>query len=230
WSRMSATICRRPRLRSPTARGSSAPCPTSTAWTASSRPGYARATEAREIALESRATFRYTTLVPAIAPSILSADFGRLADEVRAAAAAGADWLHVDVMDGHFVPPITVGPAVVEALRRATTLPLDVHLMIQHPERHVSEFVRAGATGVTVHVEAETDVPATLAAIRAAGARPGLALNPPPPRSARCAAARADVRPGGRAARPRFRPAPGSGHTPRLSRRGPWKRASARPR
>ena len=138
-------------------------------------------TEAREIALESRATFRYTTLVPAIAPSILSADFGRLADEVRAAAAAGADWLHVDVMDGHFVPPITVGPAVVEALRRATTLPLDVHLMIQHPERHVSEFVRAGATGVTVHVEAETDVPATLAAIRAAGARPGLALNPPTP-------------------------------------------------
>src|SRR5206468_1416599 len=82
---------------------------------------------------------------------------------------AGADWLHVDVMDGHFVPPITVGPAVVEALRRATTLPLDVHLMIQHPERHVSEFVRAGATGVTVHVEAETDVPATLAAIRVDG-------------------------------------------------------------
>jgi len=119
--------------------------------------------------------------VPTIAPSILSADFGRLADEARAAAAAGADWLHVDVMDGHFVPPITVGPAVVEALRRATTLPLDVHLMIQHPERHVSEFVRAGATGVTVHVEAETDVAATLAAIRAAGARPGLALNPPTP-------------------------------------------------
>ena len=119
--------------------------------------------------------------MPTIAPSILSADFGRLADEARAAAAAGADWLHVDVMDGHFVPPITVGPAVVEALRRATTLPLDVHLMIQHPERHVSEFVRAGATGVTVHVEAETDVAATLAAIRAAGARPGLALNPPTP-------------------------------------------------
>src|SRR5439155_1275303 len=133
------------------------------------------------IALESARAFRYTTDVPTIAPSILSADFGRLADEARAVAAAGADWLHVDVMDGQFVPPITIGPAVVHALRRATTLPLDVHLMIQHPERHVSEFVRAGAAGITIHVEAETDVAATLAAIRAAGARPGLALNPPTP-------------------------------------------------
>ena len=79
-----------------------------------------------------------------IAASILSADFGRLADEVRAVAAAGADWIHVDVMDGSFVPPITIGPRVVEALRRATALPLDVHLMIQHPERQVAEFVRAG--------------------------------------------------------------------------------------
>ena len=119
--------------------------------------------------------------MPTIAPSILSADFGRLADEARAAAAGGADWLHVDVMDGHFVPPITIGPAVVRALRRATTLPLDVHLMIQHPERQVPEFVRAGATGITIHVEADTDVAATLAAIRAAGAHPGLALNPPTP-------------------------------------------------
>jgi len=117
--------------------------------------------------------------VPTIAPSVLSADFGRLADEVRAVTAAGADWIHVDVMDGHFVPPITIGPVVVGAIRAATSLPLDVHLMIEHPERLVGEFVRAGAMGVTVHVEACEDVPAVLAAIRAAGARPGLALNPP---------------------------------------------------
>jgi ribulose-phosphate 3-epimerase len=119
--------------------------------------------------------------VPSIAPSILSADFGRLADEVRAVTAAGADLVHVDVMDGHFVPPITIGPLVVEAIRRATHLPLDVHLMIEGPERHVADFVRAGADWLTVHVEAETDVAAVLAAIRSAGARPGLALNPPTP-------------------------------------------------
>src|SRR5262245_2281376 len=118
---------------------------------------------------------------PSIAPSILSADFGRLADEVRAVTVAGADLIHVDVMDGHFVPPITIGPLVVEAIRRATDLPLDVHLMIQSPERHVTDFIRAGADWLTVHVEAETDVGATLAAIRTAGARPGLALNPPTP-------------------------------------------------
>jgi ribulose-phosphate 3-epimerase len=94
---------------------------------------------------------------------------------------AGADWIHVDVMDGHFVPPITIGPLVVEAIRRATTLPLDVHLMIETPERQVAEFVRAGANGVTIHVEAASDVPAVLGAIRDAGARPGLALNPPTP-------------------------------------------------
>jgi len=119
--------------------------------------------------------------VTVIAPSILSADFGRLAEEVRAVTAAGADWIHVDVMDGRFVPPITIGPLVVAAIRRATHLPLDVHLMIETPEKQVAEFVRAGADGVTVHVEASTDVAATLAAIRTAGARPGLALNPPTP-------------------------------------------------
>jgi len=119
--------------------------------------------------------------MPIVAPSILSADFGRLADEVRAVTDAGADWIHVDVMDGHFVPPITIGPLVVEAIRRATHLPLDVHLMIERPERHVAEFVRAGANGVTIHVEAADDVPEVLAAIRDAGARPGLALNPPTP-------------------------------------------------
>src|SRR5207245_450432 len=83
------------------------------------------------------------------------------------------DWIHVDVMDGRFVPPITIGPLVVAAIRRATHLPLDVHLMIETPEKQVAEFVRAGADGVTVHVEASTDVAATLAAIRTAGARPG---------------------------------------------------------
>jgi ribulose-phosphate 3-epimerase len=119
--------------------------------------------------------------MPIVAPSILSADFGRLAEEVRAVSDAGADWIHVDVMDGHFVPPITIGPLVVEAIRRATTLPLDVHLMIETPERQVAEFVRAGANGVTIHVEAAWDVPAVLGAIRDAGARPGLALNPPTP-------------------------------------------------
>src|SRR5947208_13556436 len=127
--------------------------------------------------IRPRASARPNGLVR-IAPSILSADFGRLADEVRAVTAAGADWIHVDVMDGHFVPPITIGPVVVEAVRRATHLPLDVHLMIEAPGRQVLEFVRAGATGITVHVEASDDVAAVLAAIRAAGARPGLALNP----------------------------------------------------
>jgi ribulose-phosphate 3-epimerase len=119
--------------------------------------------------------------MPIVAPSILSADFGRLADEVRAVTNAGADWIHVVVMDGHFVPPITIGPLVVGAIRRATHLPLDVHLMIERPERQVAEFVRAGANGVTIHVEAADDVPTVLAAIRDAGARPGLALNPPTP-------------------------------------------------
>jgi ribulose-phosphate 3-epimerase len=119
--------------------------------------------------------------VALVAPSILSADFGRLAAEVEAVTVAGADWIHVDVMDGRFVPPITIGPLVVRALRRATRLPLDVHLMIQRPENQVPEFVRAGADGITVHVEAETDLPAVLAAIRQAGKRVGLALNPPTP-------------------------------------------------
>jgi ribulose-phosphate 3-epimerase len=119
--------------------------------------------------------------MPIVAPSILSADFGRLAEEVRAVTDAGADWIHVDVMDGHFVPPITIGPLVVAAIRRATTLPLDVHLMIETPERQVAEFVRAGANGITIHVEAASDVPAVLSVIRDAGARPGLALNPPTP-------------------------------------------------
>jgi ribulose-phosphate 3-epimerase len=116
-----------------------------------------------------------------VAPSILSADFGHLAREVEAVSAAGADWIHVDVMDGHFVPPLTIGPLVVRAIRRATSLPLDVHLMIEHPERLVAEFADAGAASLTVHVEACPDVPFVLEAIRAAGARTGLALNPGTP-------------------------------------------------
>lgn len=120
-------------------------------------------------------------MAPIIAPSILSADFGRLAEEVAAVTAAGADWIHVDVMDGHFVPPITIGPLVVAAVRRATALPLDVHLMIEHPERHIEEFVRAGADRITVHVEACAEPVPVLEAIRRAGARPGLSLNPPTP-------------------------------------------------
>ena len=120
-------------------------------------------------------------MVPTIAPSILSADFGRIADEVKAVTDAGADWIHVDVMDGHFVPPITIGAPVVDAIRKATALPLDVHLMIEHPERHVDDFVNAGANRITVHVEACGDTAGVLAMLRAKGAAPGLALNPPTP-------------------------------------------------
>jgi ribulose-phosphate 3-epimerase len=119
--------------------------------------------------------------LPLVAPSILTADLGRVAVEVRAATAAGGDWLHVDVMDGHFVPPITIGPLVVEALRPATTIPLDVHLMIESPERQIESFARAGADGLTVHVETCRDPRDVLRRIREAGLRAGLALNPPTP-------------------------------------------------
>jgi len=123
----------------------------------------------------------YCWIVPTIAPSILSADFGRLAEEVRAVEEAGADWIHVDVMDGHFVPPITIGPLVVEALRATTTLPLDVHLMIERPDRLVPAFADAGADRITVHVEACEDPMAIARLIRDAGVKPGLSLNPPTP-------------------------------------------------
>jgi ribulose-phosphate 3-epimerase len=116
-----------------------------------------------------------------IAPSILSADFGHLADEIAAVEAAGADWIHVDVMDGRFVPNITIGPLVVEAARRATSLPLDVHLMIEEPERYVGDFVKAGAATVGVHVEACPHLHRTLAQIREAGARASVVLNPATP-------------------------------------------------
>ncbi|AKT36454.1 ribulose-phosphate 3-epimerase [Chondromyces crocatus] len=113
-----------------------------------------------------------------IAPSILSADFGRLAEEVRAVEAAGADWIHVDVMDGRFVPNITLGPVIVRAVRAATRLPVDVHLMIVEPERYVADFADAGADRITVHVEASTHLHRTVQQIRAAGALPGVTLNP----------------------------------------------------
>ncbi|MBI5069490.1 MAG: ribulose-phosphate 3-epimerase [Deltaproteobacteria bacterium] len=113
-----------------------------------------------------------------IAPSLLSCDFGRLAEEVRAAEAAGADWIHVDVMDGRFVPNITIGPLVVEAVRKVTRLPVDAHLMIVEPERYVEAFARAGADVISVHAEASPHLHRTLQAIRAAGAKPAVALNP----------------------------------------------------
>ena len=116
-----------------------------------------------------------------IAPSILSADFGHLADEIAAVEAAGADWIHVDVMDGRFVPNITLGPLVVEAARRATALPLDVHLMIEEPERYVGAFVKAGAGTVGVHVETCPHLHRTVAQIRETGARACVVLNPATP-------------------------------------------------
>lgn len=116
-----------------------------------------------------------------IAPSILSADFGRLAEEVRAIEAAGADWVHVDVMDGRFVPNITIGPLITRAVREATKLPVDVHLMIVEPEKYVEAFVDAGADVVSVHVEASRHLARTLAQVRAAGAKAGVVLNPHTP-------------------------------------------------
>lgn len=116
-----------------------------------------------------------------IAPSLLSADFARLAEEVAAVKAAGADWLHVDVMDGHFVPNITIGPLVVKALRKVTDLTLDVHLMIENPDQYIQDFADAGADIITVHAEACTHLHRTLGAIRATGKRAGVALNPHTP-------------------------------------------------
>jgi ribulose-phosphate 3-epimerase len=113
-----------------------------------------------------------------VAPSILSANFGRLAEEVRAVTEAGADWIHVDVMDGRFVPNITIGPVVVDAVRRATSLPVDVHLMIVEPERYVDAFRGAGADRISVHVEASPHLHRTLQQIRSSGAKAGVVLNP----------------------------------------------------
>lgn len=116
-----------------------------------------------------------------IAPSILSADFTRLGEQIAACEAAGADYIHIDVMDGHFVPNLTMGPVVVEAARRATRLPLDVHLMIAAPERFLADFARAGADILTVHAEACPHLHRTLQQIRELGKRAGVAVNPGTP-------------------------------------------------
>jgi ribulose-phosphate 3-epimerase len=116
-----------------------------------------------------------------LAPSILSADFGRLAEEIAAAERGGAGLVHVDVMDGHFVPNLTVGPPVVKAVRRATKLPIDVHLMIENADRYVDGFADAGADWISLHVEALPHLQRTVAHLRARGVRPGVALNPSTP-------------------------------------------------
>ena len=116
-----------------------------------------------------------------IAPSILAADFTRLGEEIAQAESGGADWIHIDVMDGHFVPNITIGPLVVEAVRRVTNLPLDVHLMIEEPERYLSAFAKAGADHLTVHVETCPHLYRTLEQIRELGLKPGVALDPATP-------------------------------------------------
>ena len=116
-----------------------------------------------------------------LSPSILSADFARLGEEIAAVEAAGADWIHIDVMDGHFVPNITMGPFVVATCRRITKLPLDVHLMIEEPERYLEAFAQAGASGLTVHVETCPDIVRTLKQIKLLGCRAGAVLNPETP-------------------------------------------------
>ena len=116
-----------------------------------------------------------------IAPSILSADFARLGDEIHAVEAAGADWIHVDVMDGHFVPNITIGPLIVDALRPVTSLPIDVHLMIENPDNYIPAFAKAGASWISVQTEASVHLNRSVQLIRECGAKPGVVLNPTTP-------------------------------------------------
>ena len=119
-----------------------------------------------------------------LAPSILSADFTRLGEQIAECEAAGADWIHIDVMDGHFVPNLTMGPFIVEACRRVTELPLDVHLMIESPERLLEAFAKAGADHLTVHVETCPEIEDTLQRIKSFGCQAGVTLNPDTPASA----------------------------------------------
>lgn len=116
-----------------------------------------------------------------IAPSILSADFSKLGEEIKAIEKAGADWVHVDVMDGHFVPNITIGPLIVEAVKKVTTLPLDVHLMIENPGDYIPEFVKAGADYISIHVEEGYHLDRNLNLIKELGAHPSVAINPATP-------------------------------------------------
>ncbi|HQK80001.1 MAG TPA: ribulose-phosphate 3-epimerase, partial [Syntrophales bacterium] len=116
-----------------------------------------------------------------IAPSILSADFSHLGEEIRAVEAAGADWIHIDVMDGHFVPNLTIGPGVVASLRKITRLPFDVHLMIAEPDRYLDAFLAAGSDFLTVHVEAAVHLHRTIAYIKEKGCKAGVSLNPATP-------------------------------------------------
>jgi len=116
-----------------------------------------------------------------IAPSILSADFSRLGDEIRAIEAGGADYVHIDVMDGHFVPNITIGPLLVDAARKVTDLPLDVHLMIENPDLYIPEFARAGADIITVHQEAVVHLHRTVQLIKSCGKKAGVSINPATP-------------------------------------------------
>jgi ribulose-phosphate 3-epimerase len=116
-----------------------------------------------------------------ISTSILSADFSQLGEQIRKAEKAGADWIHVDVMDGHFVPNITMGPFIVEACREITDLPIDVHLMIEHPELYVEDFASAGASRMSVHIESSPNIHRTLQHVRACGCHPGIVLNPGTP-------------------------------------------------
>jgi ribulose-phosphate 3-epimerase len=118
---------------------------------------------------------------PLISASILSADFSHLADQIRQAELAGTDWIHIDIMDGHFVPNITMGPFIVETCRRITTLPLDVHLMIEKPENHIEAFAKAGADRISVHIEGSPNIHRVIQFIRNQGASPGIVLNPGTP-------------------------------------------------
>jgi ribulose-phosphate 3-epimerase len=118
-----------------------------------------------------------------IAPSILSADFAKLGDEIRSVENAGADWIHVDVMDGHYVPNITMGPLIVKAARNVTSLPIDVHLMIENPDRYINDFAKAGASVISVHIETCVHLNRTIQMIKESGLRAGVALNPSTPLS-----------------------------------------------
>ena len=116
-----------------------------------------------------------------IAPSILSADFSKLGDEIRAVESAGADWIHADIMDGHFVPNITMGPLIVEAVRRVTSLPIDVHLMIENPDDYIPAFAKAGASLISVQIESSVHLNRSVQLIRDCGAQPGVVVNPSTP-------------------------------------------------